>query len=168
MSLSTFWGFFCSLILAIWLVPSGLKWFAFEMYRASVPYGPLSMSWANEICTSDAEERTIVLGLMNSLGYAFNAWVPILTYPASDSPRFRKGFVFSTVAFVAQFGITGVVWWMHRRDQRRKGRAGDDIVVGVGEESVEVQGEDGGKGRVSAEEHGGVERRREGEIRLED
>ncbi|KAF2167409.1 hypothetical protein M409DRAFT_66020 [Zasmidium cellare ATCC 36951] len=136
MSFSTFWGFFCSLILAIWLVPSGLKWFAFEMYRASVPYGPISMSWANEICTSDAEERTIVLGLMNSLGYAFNAWVPILTYPASDSPRFRKGFVFSTVAFVAQFGITGVVWWMHRRDQRRKGRKGDDTVVEGGEESV--------------------------------
>ncbi|KAK5128014.1 hypothetical protein LTR85_005131 [Meristemomyces frigidus] len=46
MSISTFWGLFCSIILAVWNVPDALKWFAFEMYRASVPYGPMSMSWA--------------------------------------------------------------------------------------------------------------------------
>lgn len=46
MSVSTFWGMFCAIVLAIWTVPSALKWFAFEMYRASVPYGPISMSWA--------------------------------------------------------------------------------------------------------------------------
>lgn len=46
MSVSTFWGLFCGIVLAIWNVPSGLKWFAFEMMRAYVPYGPISMSWA--------------------------------------------------------------------------------------------------------------------------
>ncbi|TKA24213.1 hypothetical protein B0A50_05977 [Salinomyces thailandicus] len=97
-------------------MPNGLKWFAFEMWRASVPYGPMSMSWANEICGADAEERSIVLGLMNAIGYAFNAWLPYLTYPQVDSPNFRKGFIFSTVAFTTQYGITALVWWMQRRD----------------------------------------------------
>ncbi|KAK3114804.1 hypothetical protein LTR53_006500 [Teratosphaeriaceae sp. CCFEE 6253] len=120
MSFSTFWGLFTTAILAAWTVPIGLKWFAFEMYRAAVPYGPLAMSWANEICGADAEERSIVLGIMNSMGYAFNAWLPYLTYPAVDAPRFRKGFIFSTVAFAVQFGITGLVWWMQRREVRRK------------------------------------------------
>ena len=46
MSVSTSVGLFCSVILAVWQVPAGLKWFAFEMTRASVPYGPISMSWA--------------------------------------------------------------------------------------------------------------------------
>jgi len=46
MSFSTFWGLLTTAILAAWTVPIGLKWFAFEMYRAAVPYGPLSMSWA--------------------------------------------------------------------------------------------------------------------------
>lgn len=46
MSVSTFFGLFCAIILAIWNVPSGLKWFAFEIYRVSVPYSPISMSWA--------------------------------------------------------------------------------------------------------------------------
>ena len=46
MSVSTFWGFFTAVVLAIWTVPDGLKWFAFEMFRAYVPYGPISMAWA--------------------------------------------------------------------------------------------------------------------------
>jgi hypothetical protein len=51
----------------------------------------------------------VVLGVMNVSGYAVNAWLPLLTYPTVDAPRFRKGFVFSVVAFSAQFGITGLV-----------------------------------------------------------
>lgn len=78
------------------------------------------MSWANEICGADAEERAIVLGVMNASGYAFNAWLPLLTYPVKQAPKFRKGFVFSTCAFVAQFCITGLVAWLHRWEKRRR------------------------------------------------
>lgn len=120
MSVSTFFGFLTALCLAIWTIPVGLKWFAFFMQRAAVPYGPLSMSWANEICGADAEERAVVLGIMNASGYAFNAWLPLLTYPTLDSPRFRKGFVFTTAAYAAQAVITWVVWYLARRDRQRK------------------------------------------------
>lgn len=48
-------------------MPSGFKWFSFFISRAAVPYGPLSMSWANEICGADAEERALVLGMFRSL-----------------------------------------------------------------------------------------------------
>lgn len=119
MSISTFLGGFAALVLAIWHIPDGLKWFAFLLQRASVPYGPLSMSWANEICGADAEERAVVIGIMNSLGYAFNAWVPILTYPQVDAPMFRKGFIYTTVAFGAQAIITAMVSFMYKRDQKR-------------------------------------------------
>ena len=86
-----------------------------------MPYGPLSITCANEICGSDAEERAVVIGIMNSAGYAVNAWLPILTYPQTDSPRFKKGFTYSTIMYgVAQFGITGIVALLHRRDIRRK------------------------------------------------
>ncbi|KAK7955647.1 major facilitator superfamily transporter [Apiospora aurea] len=141
MSLSTLLGGFAALVLAIWQIPDGLKWFAFLLQKGSVPYGPLSMSWANEICGRDAEERAVVIGVMNSLGYAFNAWVPLLTYPQVDAPRFRRGFVFTTVAFAAQAGITGAVAWMYRRDQKRelKGRnEGEDGTVTATEEIREL------------------------------
>lgn len=81
------------------------------------------MSWANEICAGDAEERALVLGIMNASGYAFNAWLPLLTYPAKQAPRFKKGFTFSTVAFVAQFGITGLVAWLWSLEKKRKVRS---------------------------------------------
>lgn len=84
------------------------------------------MSWANEICGGDAEERALVLGIMNASGYAFNAWLPLLTYPAKQAPRFKKGFTFSTVAFVAQFGITGLVAWLWRREKKGKLRIEGD------------------------------------------
>lgn len=115
-------GFSAALTLAIWDVPAVLKWAAFLLQRAAVPYGPLAMSWANEICGGDAEERAVVLGAMNALGYAFNAWVPFLTYPQVDAPRFRRGFVFTTCAAAAQGLITLLVAHMHARDQRRAAR----------------------------------------------
>lgn len=123
MSVSTLLGGFAALCLAIWNIPSGLKWFSFFLQRASVPYGPLSMSWANEICGADAEERTIVIGVMNSMGYAFNAFVPLLTYPQTDAPKFRKGFIYSTCAFAAQGLITAAVAFMYKRDVNRKAKS---------------------------------------------
>ncbi|OTA99408.1 hypothetical protein M426DRAFT_67888 [Hypoxylon sp. CI-4A] len=127
MSIATFLGFFPAILLAIWNIPDGLKWFAFFLQgRASVPYGPLSLSWTNEICSGDAEERAIVIGIMNSMGYAFNAWVPLLTFPQVDSPKFRKGFIFSTCAYVAQFAITGTVAYMYKRDKKKGKYVTDD------------------------------------------
>lgn len=118
-------------MLAIWSIPSGLKWFSYFISKAAIPYGPLSMSWANEICGADAEERAIVLGVMNASGYAFNAWLPLLTYSVTQAPRFRKGFVFSVCAFVAQFGITGLVTWLHRKEKGRVGLRGEGRDEGV-------------------------------------
>jgi ACS family pantothenate transporter-like MFS transporter len=96
------------------------------------------MSWANEICGNDAEERALVLGIMNASGYAFNAWLPLLTYPAKQAPRFKKGFTFSTCAFVAQFGITALVWWLQRRENRRKKEKGRESELGLSENASEL------------------------------
>lgn len=86
--------------------------------RASVPFGPLLLTWANELCGSDAEERAIVLGLMNALGYTFNAWMPLLTYPQTDSPRFCKGWIWSCVAFTMQVIGSWGVWVLQSRGLR--------------------------------------------------
>jgi ACS family pantothenate transporter-like MFS transporter len=120
MSLSTFIGFFSAVCLAIWNIPDGLKWFVFFIHKASVPFGPLAMSWANEICGADAEERAAVLGIMNASGYAVNTWLPLLTYPVIEAPRFKRGFIWSSVALLAQFGITALVAFLQRRENRRK------------------------------------------------
>jgi MFS transporter, ACS family, pantothenate transporter len=127
MSCSTSIGFFSAFCLAIWNIPNGLKWLAFFIHKAAVPYGPLAMSWANEICGADAEERAVVLGVMNASGYAVNTWLPLLTYPAIDAPRFKKGFTYSSVAYLAQFGITGLVAWLQMRESRRKATVDGEV-----------------------------------------
>lgn len=123
MAIPSLFGFVTSLCLAIWSIPAGLKWFAFLASRVAVAYGPLSMSWANEICGADAEERAVVLGVMNAAGYAFNAWLPLLTYPTVDAPSFRKGFTYSTVAYVAEGLMTTIVWLLATRERRQKQKA---------------------------------------------
>jgi ACS family pantothenate transporter-like MFS transporter len=138
MSISTSLGLLSALLLAIWHIPVFLKWTSFFLSRAAVPYGPLAMSWANEICGSDAEERAVVLGIMNASGYAVHTWLPLLTYPAVEAPRFRRGFTFSTVAFGAQFGITGVVAFLQRWEVRRRVRVRGEV-LGVG---VDVDDDD--------------------------
>ncbi|KAI4602941.1 hypothetical protein KJ359_008162 [Pestalotiopsis sp. 9143b] len=137
MSISTVLGGTAAFILAIWHVPTALKWAAFLLQKAAVPYGPLAMSWANEICGADAEERAVVIGVMNSLGYAFNAWVPLLTYPQVDAPAFRRGFAYTTAMFGAQGLVTAAVAVMHRRDQRRTSQVGKG--VGGDEEDVLIR-----------------------------
>lgn len=108
-----------------------------------MPYGPLSMAWANEICGADAEERAVVIGIMNSVGYAFNAWVPLLTFPAGEAPRFAKGFAFSVLAFGVQGVVTGWVAWMWERERRGKGKKGvEDGEVVQGAEEALVMGGD--------------------------
>jgi MFS transporter, ACS family, pantothenate transporter len=98
--------------------------------KAAIPFGPLAMSWTNEICGGDAEERAVVLEVMNASGYAVNAWLPLLTYPVVDAPRFRRGFTYSTLAFLAQFGVTGLVTFLRRRD--KKNGKGDEEMEDMG------------------------------------
>ncbi|KAL2068640.1 hypothetical protein VTL71DRAFT_14977 [Oculimacula yallundae] len=126
MGISASFGFLAYLFLAIWNIPTALHYIAYFIGRAAVAFGPLAMSWANEICGSDAEERAIVLGVMNAGGYAVNAWLPLLTYPVRDAPRFRKGFTYSVVAMVGQVGVMGGVWALKRWEDRRRRRRGDE------------------------------------------
>ena len=115
MSISTLLGGFSALCFAIWSIPAGLKWASFFLQRASVPHGPLSMFWANGICDADAEQRTIVIGVMNSVGYAFNEFLPLLTCPQTDAPKFRKWFIYSICALAAQSLITAAVAYMQKK-----------------------------------------------------
>lgn len=77
-----------------------------------------------------------MLGIMNAVAYAVNAWLPVLTYPQTDSPRFEKGWIFSCVAFVVQFSLTGLVAWLWKREKAQKRKAGMETVAPDGEPEV--------------------------------
>lgn len=51
-----------------------------------------SYTWANELCAGDNEERAIVISSMNGFQYAVAAWLPIVIFPQTMAPTFRRGF----------------------------------------------------------------------------
>jgi hypothetical protein len=57
----------------------------FKLMRLSYSY-----SWANEVCAGDNEERAVVISSMNGFQYAVAAWLPIVIFPQTMAPDFRK------------------------------------------------------------------------------
>lgn len=51
-----------------------------------------SYSWANEVCAGDNEERAVVISSMNGFQYAVAAWLPIVIFPQTMAPTFRKSY----------------------------------------------------------------------------
>lgn len=49
-----------------------------------------SYTWANEVCAGDNEERALVISSMNGMQYAVDAWLPIVIFPQTMAPSFRK------------------------------------------------------------------------------
>lgn len=50
---------------------------------------------------------------------AVNAWWPLLFYPATDAPRFKKGMIAMICTCAATLGVTWLVWFLERRELRR-------------------------------------------------
>lgn len=69
---------FACIVLAIWNVPVGLKFFAFFLSGTADGIAAIIYAWANEICSRNAEERALVISAMNTVGNTFGAWIPLL------------------------------------------------------------------------------------------
>lgn len=75
---TVFLNIFACIVLAIWNVPVGLKFFAFFLSGTADGIAAIIYAWANEICTHSAEERAVVISAMNTIGNTFGAWIPLL------------------------------------------------------------------------------------------
>ena len=78
------------------------------------------MSWVSIIMAGDAEERAVVTASMNAIGQAFAAWTQLLAFPATDAPRFRKGFISTSVTAFCQLLVILVIFVLSRRDLAKK------------------------------------------------
>ncbi|KAK8071371.1 MFS general substrate transporter [Apiospora hydei] len=102
--------FFAAMNLAIWDgVPFGLKWASFYM---------TGQTMVNEYCAGDSLERKFILGTTNSIAYAFNAWIALVTYNTNYAPRFLVGnSVTAGLIICAATTLTAAVF-LQRRDDR--------------------------------------------------
>lgn len=110
--------FFAAMNLAIWDgVPFGLKWASYYLTGFAQGSGPIFMTLVNEVCAEDTLERKFILGTTNSVAYAFNAWIPLITYNTTKAPRFLVGNSTTVVLIVCAIVTLslGVCW--ERRDR---------------------------------------------------
>ncbi|KAF9815561.1 hypothetical protein IEO21_04561 [Rhodonia placenta] len=109
-----------SICIVVWSSPTGLKFFAYYLAGASYTGQATTFTWANQICADDDQERAIVLASMNMWNNAVNAWWPLIFYPATDAPKFRKGMWAMIGTGVATLMVTFFVWYMEQREKRSR------------------------------------------------
>lgn len=84
---------FANLVLAIWTIPDGLKFFAYVSVGWSYGTIPVLVSWTAEALANDLEVRAISLAAYNTLGEITSLVVPLVAWPTDKAPRYRGGFI---------------------------------------------------------------------------
>ena len=113
-------NFLGNIILAIWDVSYGAKWFAFCFgywsWSQSSVFNPL----ISDFFRKDAEVKTVGWMVIYIIGLQSSAWISKLIWPTVDSPRYKVGF--STCAgFSIGFCIMMVIaYFLYKRDERRE------------------------------------------------
>ncbi|KAI0952598.1 hypothetical protein AcV7_008346 [Taiwanofungus camphoratus] len=110
-----------SICIVIWSSPTGLKFFAYYLAGASYSGQATTFAWANQICADDDQERAVVLASMNMWNNVINAWWPLVFYPATDAPKFKKGMWAMIGTAGATLLVTWLVWYLERREKRAEG-----------------------------------------------
>lgn len=77
--------------------------------------GALVVTWANEMCAASAEQRAVVLGVMETMAFAFAAWVPLFIYDTGEAPRFRIGYKMAAMFFAVEIVLTPLILWCEKR-----------------------------------------------------
>ncbi|KAH9913574.1 major facilitator superfamily domain-containing protein [Epithele typhae] len=85
----------------------------------------LILAWTNELCSSDSEKRSFVIGNSNMWAYVVQAWLPILIFPQVEQPRVLKGNITTAAINFGMMLFAMLTLYLSRRDQRKGAHAPD-------------------------------------------
>ncbi|KUJ16369.1 pantothenate transporter liz1 [Mollisia scopiformis] len=122
-------------ILAVWPRSIRLKEFAFLTDGVQLMTA-IFYTWANEVCAGDNEERALVISSMNGMQYAVAAWLPIVIFPQTEAPTFRRGFPATFGFVIAALIVIVIIQLLALRERRQKTRdaevtSGDNVDLEV-------------------------------------
>lgn len=75
----------------------------------------LIMTWINETLSFSTEQRLVVIGVVETFGFAMNAWVILFTYNSGEAPRFRIGYQMATMFFAVEALAIGAVLFCEKK-----------------------------------------------------
>ncbi|EXJ91869.1 hypothetical protein A1O3_00419 [Capronia epimyces CBS 606.96] len=105
--------------LAVWNIPVGWHWACYILMGQAVATSPLMMTWTNELCSGDAEERALVLAVVNDFLPVMNIWLPLLIWQQVDAPRYHTGFITASCLIVVGFFLILAILYLSHRDRDR-------------------------------------------------
>ncbi|KAJ8102069.1 major facilitator superfamily domain-containing protein [Lipomyces tetrasporus] len=111
-----------SIILVVWNVPEGARFYAFFIDGAETAMSTFLMSWASDVVKHDSEARSIITASMNCIGQVFLAWVPIFTFNVAKAPRFTVGFIFSMVTGIVHVLLACLIQVLDVRRKRKENK----------------------------------------------
>ncbi|EME42336.1 hypothetical protein DOTSEDRAFT_133185 [Dothistroma septosporum NZE10] len=97
----------------------------FAFYLLGTTYAPQALwySWMADLTGHDLQLRAITTGFMNSFDFAFVTWWPLVFYPVTDAPNYRKGYIASLVTGCLTIPVIIIIALLERRG-RQKGSIG--------------------------------------------
>ena len=100
----------------------------FAFYVLGTTYAPQALwySWMADVTAHDLQLRAITTGWMNSFDFAFVTWWPLIFYPVTDAPHYRKGYIASLATGAAVIPLVLLIAFLEKRD-RIKGKIGRDF-----------------------------------------
>jgi hypothetical protein len=117
---------FSSVVLAVWDVPSGLKYTAYYVLWSCAGVPGIYYAWYSDLIKHDHEMRGFVIAASNMFSYIQSIWFTIAVWKTVEAPRFHKGFVAASVLGCALVVFTvGVRFLEVRTDRRTQQRLGD-------------------------------------------
>ncbi|KAF6817670.1 major facilitator superfamily transporter [Colletotrichum plurivorum] len=92
----------------------------FAFYLMGTTYAPQALwySWMADLTAHDVQLRAITTGFMNSFDFAFVTWWPLIFYPVTDAPNFRKGYIASLVTGALTIPVICLIAFLERRGRR--------------------------------------------------
>ncbi|KAJ6014505.1 pantothenate transporter [Penicillium herquei] len=101
--------------------PSTDAGYFFAFYFLGTTFAPQAVwySWMADVTNHDFQLRAITTGFMNSFDFVFVSWWPLIFYPATDAPHYRKGYIASLVTGALTLPLIGIVAYLEKRDTAR-------------------------------------------------
>ena len=116
----------------------------FAFYLLGTTYAPQALwySWMADVTAHDFQLRAITTGFMNSFDFGFSTWWPLIFYPVTDAPNYRKGYIASIITGALVIPTVLVIAYLEKQGIKNGtlGRKFDTEEI-AGDESVEADTE---------------------------
>ncbi|KAI5954582.1 hypothetical protein KGF54_002357 [Candida jiufengensis] len=118
-----------NLMLAIWDLPEGAKWFAWCLQYFSWSAAPVVYAFQGDICRFDHRQRQVLLVSMNIIAQTFSIWISRLIWPTVEAPRYLKGFSTITAFTFMLIVWTILVLYLYKRQERAHAKENGIIFI---------------------------------------